>query len=89
MQQLKVTIGGRTFSVATDEHADIITQAAQLVEARILEYGGHHGSLDEQARVAIFVAFLFASEAVQQKQSLVERDSKAKTLTEMLDAILR
>lgn len=89
MQQLKVTICGRVFSIATDEQTDTILQAAKLVETRLNELARNSGSsVDDQIRIAIFLALHVTSENLLKNLVLAEHDNKIKELIKVLDSTL-
>jgi len=81
-RNLKVSILGSSYSLATDEDADIVYQAAAMVDG-LLQGKGSSASSGVFDKIAVVTALQLAADLIKMKKSLDEYESKCKTLLQL------
>ena len=74
-KQLKITLNGKQYSIATDEHDQDILQAAELVDALFKARSEKMPTLSED-KIALMVALHIAIESTKAERVLHEDESK-------------
>ncbi len=81
-RNLKVSILGSSYSLATDEDADVVYQAAAMVDSLLQGKGGSISS-NVFDKIAVVTALQLAADLIKMKKSLDEYEGKCKALLQM------
>ncbi len=81
-KSLKVSILGKSYSLATDENSEIVYQAAAMVDGLLNGNSAaiQAGSLD---KVAIVTALQLAADVIKMRNSLDEYEDRCKALLQL------
>ena len=81
-KSLKVSILGKSYSLATDENSEIVYQAAAMVDGLL---NGNSAAIQAGAldKVAIVTALQLAADVIKMRNSLDEYEGKCKALIQL------
>jgi cell division protein ZapA (FtsZ GTPase activity inhibitor) len=87
-KNLKVSIFGKNYLVATDEPDAYVLSAAQLVDTA-MKGKAEKAPLVNEGRLAMVTALEFATELVKSQQMVREMEEKIEHLNQTLDVVIR
>ena len=87
-KNLKVSIFGKNYLVATDERDESVLAAAQLVDTA-MKGKAEKAPLTNEGRLAIVTALELATELVKSQQAVRDLEEKIERLNQTLDMAIR
>ena len=82
-KQLKITLNGKQYAIATDEHEQDVVQAAELVNNLLRAKCEKMPSLSED-KVALMVALHIAIDSAKSQRLLVEDEVKVEHIISLM-----
>jgi cell division protein ZapA (FtsZ GTPase activity inhibitor) len=82
-KQLKVSINGKQYVLATDEHEDVVCHAAQMVDTLIKNKLEKMPHISEE-KIALVVALQLATDLAKNQQYMQEHEHKIGQLLALL-----
>ena len=83
-KQLKVSINGRVYAIATDEHEQDIYEAARLIDSLMLNKGDKPLPKGDD-RMALIVALQIATDLTKTRKLLETSEQRLKHLVALMD----
>ncbi|NDD54052.1 cell division protein ZapA [bacterium] len=83
---LKVTINGKQYSIATDEHDQDVIQAAQLVDSLISGKREKMPTLGDD-KIALMVALHLATDLTKSQRVVAEGEAQLGQLVQLVDEV--
>ncbi len=84
-KNLTISILGKSYSLSTDENADLVFQAAQKVDKMLRDKIDKVGKAISEEKLAVIVALELATELAKQNEALASFEQKALDLDSLLD----
>lgn len=82
-KQLKITLNGKQYSIATDEHEQDVVQAAELVDNLLRAKREKMPSLSED-KIALMVALHIAIDSAKSQRLLVDDEVKVEHIISLI-----
>ncbi len=83
-QRLRVTIAGKNYTLATDESAEVVLEAAELVDSLLSDIGSASVTTD----IAVLVSLQLAADVTKVRKLLDAVEKKTTGLSAQLDDAL-
>ncbi len=83
-KQIKVLINGKQYSLATDEHEEVVIRAAELV-GELIEQNKQKFPTASDDRINLAVALHVATELAKKERELALGEAHVKKITALLD----
>ena len=86
-KQLKITLNGKQYAIATDEHDQDILQAAELVNSLFKAKSEKMSGLGED-KIALMVALHLATDLTKSQRLLVEDEVKVGHIVSLMTDVI-
>lgn len=83
-KNLKISIFGKNYLIATDENSDTVTEAAGVVDS-LMKSKAEHMPLQSESRLAVIVALELAADLSKKAQELKQWEARVSALSQSLD----